>query len=153
MTRLNAALRWPTQVQVARLLLFLLTLVSFCAIWSREVREKKAWTVVAWALMILAGIAFVVLTKVYGGRVRRALEAAVEEENGYYEGKGPGRENRLPCSWSMDEKHLVVSAPTVGPHYGTLTFALPPVQSAHEYQHNAPYSSRHEVPHTPMAHF
>ena len=157
MQRLNSALRWPSPVQVARLVLFVTAVVSFCAIWSHEVREKKTFTVACWAAMIVAGIAFVVLTKVYGGRARRALEAAVDAESAYYEGRaGPGRENRLPCCWRMDEQFLVVSAPTVGPAFlGSLTLSAQTGRrdSQHDYVHESTYSARNKTVHTPMAHY
>ena len=167
---LNSALRWPLRVQLARLLLSLLTLLAFCAIWSHEVRERRTYTIACWVGLIGAGLSLVVLTKVYGQRVRRRLEAAVEAENRYYEGRGGvmstqgggggggggGRDNRLACSWRLDEAYLVVSAPTVGPlaHYGPLTIARTQQPSPpHDYQHRTPYSSRQEPLHTPMEHF
>ena len=159
-SHLNAALRWPPLVQLLRLVLASLTLLLFAAAWSHEVRERRLWMFACWACVLAAGGGFVGVTRVWGERVRRRLEAEVEAENDYYEGRRvagrEGRDNRLPCSWRLDEQYLVVSAPAQAPlgHYGPLTVSRGQQHSpAHEYQHQAPWSSRQEPLHTPMEHF
>jgi len=157
-TRLNTALQWPSTVQALRLVLAILLLLSFCGIWVKAVRKEKAYTVAVWSVMVVTGVVFLALTKSWGGRVRRALDAAVKAEDEYYHSKGAERQGRWPCTWKMEDRQLIISAPTVGPHAHQfpVTIAIPsmpPSHSPHDYQHGYYANAGVEGLHTPMAHY
>ena len=157
-SRLNAALQWPGHVQLLRLLSGLLLLISFGGIWVKAVRKEKAYTVAVWSIMVLCGLAFVILTRVYGARVRRRLEAAVRAESGYYSSTAAERQGRLQCGWRMEERQLIVSAPTLSPqaHQFPLAIAMPPPSThrgVHDYQHELHSTTGRQSQHTPMAHY
>jgi hypothetical protein len=158
-SRLNAALQWPRHVQLMRLLTGLLLLISFCGIWVKSVRKERGYTVAVWSVMVLSGLAFIILTRVYAARVRRRLEAAVRAESAYYSSSAAERQGRLQSSWRMEDRQLVVSAPTLSPqaHHFPLAIAMPPPStqrgSVHDYQHELHSSTNRGSQHSPMAHY
>ena len=164
MQRLNEALLWPKLVQLVRLLSLALLLGSVVLMWSKRVRSQKAWTVLCWSALLLSGLVFVLLTKVYAGRVRRRLLEAVEGEHVYYQNKtAHNRGGLLQSSWRMDGRWLIVSAPTAAPTTVmpmSLVMGPPHVvdggrAASIHYQHSTGFTDRegyHAVS-TPMEHF
>ena len=132
MQRLNAALTWPSAVQLVRLLSLVALLGSIVLMWSKKVRSQKAWTVLCWSCLLLSGVTFVLLTKMYAGRVRKRLLEAVEAEHVYYQNKtSHPRTGLLQSSWRMDGRWMIVSAPTTAPDHH------------HAYQLHYESASRH----------
>ena len=164
MRRLNAALLWPSAVQLVRLLSLALLLGSVVLMWSKKVRSQKAWTVLCWSCLLLSGVTFVLLTKLYAGRVRKRLIEAVEAEHVYYQNRtSQPRAGMLPSSWRMDGRWLIVSAPTSSPTaVMPVSYIMSPphvgdggrAASIH-YQHSTELADRegYHAQHTPMEHF
>ena len=164
MRRLNAALAWPGMVQAGRLLALIVLLGSIVLMWSRKVRSQKAWTVLCWSCLLLSGLSFVLLTKLFAGRVRQRLVEAVEAEHVYYQNKtSHPRPGLLQSSWRMDGRWLIVSAPTAAPTTVLpISFIMSPPhvvsggrQASIHYQHSTELTDRegHQAQHTPMEHF
>ena len=163
MLRLNAALAWAGWVQAVRLLSLVVLLGSVAAMWSKTVRSQGRWTILCWSSLLLSGVLFVLLTKLFAGRVRKRLLEAVEAEHVYYSNKSSApRHGLLQSSWRMDGRWLIVSAPTQAPtspisyimstphHIGEAGRA-----ASQHYQHTTDASGRegHQSQHTPMEHF
>ena len=164
MRRLNAALVWPSLVQVVRLLSLIALLGSVVLMWSKKVRSQKAWTVLCWSTLLLSGVIFVLLTKLFATRVRKRLLEAVEAEHVYFQNKSAQpRPGMLPSSWRMDGRWLIISAPTPAPNTMIpITFIMSPPhvgdggrEASIHYQHSTELADRegYHAQHTPMEHF